>query len=62
MLTTIFEQHFKIDYKLWSEDLAFCNQLYSIENDEEQIEFISSDEYIIRNNRLRNKRSYVCKK
>lgn len=62
MLTTIFEQHFKIDYKLWAEDLAFCEQLYSIENPEEQTAFISSDEYIIRNNRLRHKRSYVSKK
>lgn len=62
MLTTIFEQHFKINYKLWSEDLAFCNKLYSIEDYEEQTEFISSDEYIIRNNRLKNKRSYVSRK
>lgn len=62
MLTTIFEQHFKINYKLWSEDLSFCNKLYSIEDYEEQTEFISSNEYIIRNNRLRNKRSYVSRK
>lgn len=62
MLASIFEINFKLDLKTWQEDLEFCDKLYLIENPEEQVEFISSDEYIIRNTRLRNKANYVTKR
>lgn len=62
MLASIFKMNFKLDLRTWQEDLEFCDKLYQIENPEEQVEFISSDEYIIRKNRLSKKSNYVSKK
>ena len=62
MLASIFKMHFKLDLRTWQEDLEFCNKLYQIENHEKQVAFVSSDEYIIRKNRLSKKANYVSKK
>lgn len=62
MLASIFKIHFKLDLRTWQEDLEFCNKRYQIKNPEEYVAFISSDEYIIRKNRLSKKANYVTKK
>lgn len=61
MLTTLFEEKYTIDTKLWAEDKNFCNKLYKYDDPVVQTEFINSYEYIIRNNRLRNTQNYVKK-
>lgn len=62
MLTTLFEEKYTIDTKLWAEDKNFCNKLYKYDDPVVQTEFINSYEYIIRNNRLSNTQNYVKKK
>lgn len=62
MLTTLFEEKYTIDTKLWAEDKNFCNKLYKYDDPVVQTEFINSYEYIIRNNRLNNTQNYVKKK
>ena len=62
MLTTLFEEKYTIDTKLWAEDKNFCNKLYKYDDVVAQTEFINSYEYIIRNNRLSNTQNYVKKK
>lgn len=61
MLTTLFEEKYTIDTKLWAEDKNFCNKLYKYDDHVVQTEFINSYEYIIRNNRLSNTQNYVKK-
>ena len=61
MLTTLFEEKYTIDTKLWAEDKNFCNKLYKYDDPVVQTEFINSYEYIIRNNRLSNTQNYVKK-
>lgn len=61
MLTTLFEEKYTIDTKLWTEDKNFCNKLYKYDDPVVQTEFINSYEYIIRNNRLSNTQNYVKK-
>lgn len=63
MLTTLFEEKYTIDTATWAADKSFCNKIYKYDNDTEaQMEFINSDEYIIRSTRLKNTRNYVTKK
>lgn len=62
MLTTLFEEKYTIDTKLWAEDKNFCNKLYKYDDPVVQTEFINLYEYIIRNNRLNNTQNYVKKK
>lgn len=62
MLTTLFEEKYTIDVALWAEDKSFCNKLYKYDDVVAQTEFINSNEYIIRINRLKNPSNYVKKK
>lgn len=62
MLTTLFEEKYTIDTKLWAEDKNFCNKLYKYDDPVIQTEFINSNEYIIRNTRLNNIKNYIKKK
>ena len=62
MITTLFEEKYTINIKLWEKDKRFCNKPCNVDNPVAQMEFINSNEYIIRNTRLSNIRNYIKKK
>lgn len=63
MLQTLFEEKYTLDLATWQKDSDFCNQIYKFGDDVgAQTEFINSNEYIIRINRLKNPSNYVKKK
>jgi hypothetical protein len=63
MLQTLFEEKYTLDLATWQRDSDFCNKIYKFGDDVgAQTEFINSNEYIIRINRLKNPSNYVKKK
>jgi hypothetical protein len=63
MLQTLFEEKYTLDLALWQKDSDFCNQINEFGDDVgAQTEFINSNEYIIRRNRLKNPSNYIKKK
>lgn len=62
MISTLFNEKYEIDYKLWQEDLNYIHQLEYISSPVEYHEFTCQNEFIIRNKRLKNPSMYVSKK
>lgn len=62
MITTLFNEKYEIDLKLWQEDLNYIHQLEYISSPVEYHEFTCQNEFIIRNKRLKNPSLYVSKK
>lgn len=62
MITTLFNEKYEINFKLWQEDLNYIHQLEYISSPVEYHEFTCQNEFIIRNKRLKNPSLYVSKK
>lgn len=61
MIQTLFEEKYTINTQLWQEDLTFCRDNF-LDSLVDELNFINSNEYIIRNRRLNNPSSYIIKK
>lgn len=62
MITTLFNEKYKIDLKSWQEDLDYIHQSEYISSPLEYHEFTCQNEFVIRNERVKNPISYVSEK